>query len=208
MASPGLVLSKELAVLRLYRSRNLRLNLGTGPRRLDGFLNIDINLLRKPDLWLDIRKGLPLRDGSASFIYTSHTIEHLTFDELIDLLKECHRVLENDATMRIVVPNLGKAIAAYQAGDASWFSDWPRQFRSVGGKFTNYILCDAQHKCAFDYGLLEELLLSAGFCNVQEVTVGKSSAPLHYWPALAQSEANFLDGKNLFVEGQKKISAT
>ena len=172
---------------------------------LRGFLNIDINLLRNPDLWLDVRRGLPLQNESVSFIYTSHTIEHLSLSEIGRLLSECHRVLENGASIRIVVPDLAKAIAAYAGRDVDWFVDFPHRFRSLGGKFANYILCDAQHKCAFDHEFLEELLCAADFCDVKAMALGESGAPSHYWPDLAGHEEKALDNRSLFVEAKKMV---
>lgn len=205
IATPGLIASRELARIRYFKSRHLRLHVGAGTVMLRGFLNVDINLLKNPDLWLDVRRGLPLQNESVSFIYTSHTIEHLSLGEIGDLLSECYRVLEDGASIRIVVPDLGKAIAAYADHDVDWFIDWPHRFRSLGGRFANYILCDAQHKCAFDSEFLEELLCAADFCDVKAMALGESGAPSHYWPDLAELEEKSLDDRSLIVEAKKRV---
>src|ERR1022692_1747428 len=89
------------------------LHLGCGTKYLPGFLNIDGNLFNKIDLWLDVRNGLPFRSNSVDSIYSTHMFEHFYPDELKPLLRECARVLKNDGGIRLIVPNLESAIAAY-----------------------------------------------------------------------------------------------
>ena len=172
-----------------WKNRNgkgVHLNLGCGDKYCDYFVNIDANPLRKPDLWLDLRNGLPFADQSVDSIYTAHILEHFYPDELVKVLSECHRVLKTDAGMRIVVPSLESAIAAYSARELQWFSDWPRSNRSVGGRFSNYIFCDGQHRNAFDFEYMSEMLLSAGFSEVKKSRPGASR--LYPGEALALSE--------------------
>jgi predicted SAM-dependent methyltransferase len=204
--APGLVISKAAARLRFHNARGLKLHLGAGPVRLPDFLNVDINPLRKPDLWLDVRGGLPFRDSSASYIYTSHTIEHFGQKDLMRLLAECHRVLMADGVLRIVVPDLRKAIKAYSERRAEWFIDWPQKFQSPGGRFTNYIFCDAQHKCAFDSDFLSELLAGTGFGKVVETCSGESSAADRYPPAVLNYERGQGDDRSLFIEAYKRTN--
>ena len=202
--TPALKVSHLLASFRFRNARTLCLHLGAGGAGLPGFVNIDINPMRRPDVWLDIRRGLPFPESSAIFVYTSHTLEHLHLDRVMQILRECHRVLCPQGTLRIVVPNLGKAIAGYNLGDGKWFDDWPRNFKSPGGRFVNYIFCEAQHKCAFDYGFLDELLSGSGFPPSTEVEPGKSLDPGHYQPHVAELERSHLDDRSLFVEVRKE----
>ena len=202
--APGLELSHALARLRSRKARGLCLHLGAGGTRLLGFVNIDINPMRRHDLWLDIRKGLPFPRSSASFIYTCHTLEHIELDRVMAVLRECRRVLCHKGILRIAVPDLGKAITNYNLGDKKLFGSWPRNFNSPGGRFVNYIFCDAQHKCAFDYGFLEELLFCSGFPKSTEVQLGMSLDLGHYQPHVAEFEKGHLDADTLFVEVRKE----
>lgn len=153
----------------------LHLHLGCGKKYLPGFVNIDANPLQKIDLWLDVRRGLPFRTNSVWSIYSTHMIEHLYPDELEALLRECARVLKPGAGLRIVVPNLRNAILAYQENRHDWFpGSFPRRFDSVGGRFSNFVFCDGQHRTAFDFGYLEEILRNAGFAHVEQSAEGRS----------------------------------
>lgn len=152
----------------------VHLNLGCGDKYCDYFVNIDANPLRKLDLWLDVRNGLPFTDQSVDSIYTAQMLEHFYPDELVKVLSECCRVLKRNAGMRIVVPSLENAIAAYSDRKIEWFSDWPRSNRSVGGRFSNFIFCDGQHRNAFDFEYMRELLLGLGFSHVEKSRPGIS----------------------------------
>ena len=74
--------------LRLRSKRDLYVHLGCGPDYLPDFLNVDGNIQRKKDLWLDLRNKLPFATESVRFIYCSHMLEHLFPDDAIILLKE------------------------------------------------------------------------------------------------------------------------
>ena len=55
----------------------LKLNLGSGSNKIDGFINIDLNPDNKPDLVANILEPLPYNDGSIDEIVLFHTIEHI-----------------------------------------------------------------------------------------------------------------------------------
>jgi len=154
--------------------RPLRLHLGCGPKYLPSFINVDANPLRRIDLWLDLRNPLPFPNGVVEGIYTLETLEHLYPDELDRLLRECRRVLKPGGRIRIGVPHLKHALEAYSAGKSSWFPDWPRSYRSLGGRLSNFLLCDGQHRNAFDFSMFQELLEAAGFTEIQEAQPGES----------------------------------
>ncbi len=161
-----------------WKSRNgkgVHLNLGCGDKYCDYFVNIDANPLRKLDLWLDIRNGLPFPNESVDSVYTAQMLEHFYPNELVKVLSECHRVMKGYAGMRVVVPSLENAIAAYSARRLEWFSDWPRSNHSTGGRFSNFIFCDGQHRNAFDFEYMSEMLSRAGFGRIEKSCPGTSS---------------------------------
>ncbi|HVE78194.1 MAG TPA: methyltransferase domain-containing protein [Gemmatimonadaceae bacterium] len=147
---------------------SLWLNVGSGHRPLPGFVNIDINLARRPDMWLDVRNGLPFEDGTVDRIYSCHVLEHFYYDELTGVLRDFHRVLRPGGGMRLLVPSMEEAARAYLAGDASLLANFPRATRSLGGRLFNTIFCDGQHRIGFDFSFAEELLQDAGFSDIRE----------------------------------------
>jgi len=151
------------------------LHLGCGEKYLPDFLNIDGNLFNKIDVWLDVRNGLPFASNTVDSIYSTHMFEHFFPDELQVLLRECLRVLKPGGGVRLIVPSLESAITAYTQERSGWFDDkFPRHFDSLGGRFSNFVFCDGQHRTAFDFSYLGEVLRGAGFREVEKSAEGKS----------------------------------
>ncbi len=179
------------------------LHLGCGPKYIPGFTNIDANLFNKLDLWLDVRNGLPFPSNSADSIYSTHMLEHFYADELQTLLHECFRVLKPGAGIRLIVPNLGSAISAYSNRQIGWFEDkFPRHFDSLGGRFSNFVFCDGQHRTAFDFTYMDEMLRQSGFREVEESAEGKSRLYGAEVPAYEPGDRRDLP-HSLYVEGFK-----
>jgi predicted SAM-dependent methyltransferase len=144
------------------------LHLGCGPNYIAGFLNVEANILRKCDLWLDFTLGLPFPPASFDLCYASHVLEHLTFRQARRLAAAVFRVLKPDGGIRWVTPCLKRAVAAYGAGDAAYFSDFPDSRTSLGGRFNNDMLCRNEHRLMLDLSLMREILEPAGFVGIVE----------------------------------------
>ncbi len=126
-------------------------NLGCGEIGLAGWINIDWTLNAKlrrnpftrwlayllsrmdlmdtstkwpPNLLLrDMRKGLPFKDDSVGFIYTSHSINCLKKYEAKYVLEECHRVLNKGGILRIVVPDLALFAKKYVNRESDFYDN-------------------------------------------------------------------------------------
>lgn len=202
---PNYWIKKALYAFR-SSSRTLHLHVGCGTIYLPGFVNIDANPRQKLDLWLDVRRGLPFRSASVDSIYSTHMIEHLYDNELRRLLQECRRVLKPGGGIRLIVPSLKNAITAYREGRHDWFYDsFPQHFDSLGGRFSNFVFCDGQHRTAFDFDYLAEMLLVAGFEEPEESAEGKSNVYAETVPDFEPGDAKGLP-HSLFVEAFKPQS--
>lgn len=80
------------------------LNLGCGPYKIDGAINLDSNAGWKPDVVRDVARGLPFDDKSVDLVTTSHFLEHLDTTTLMFLIPEIYRVLKTGGDWKIVVP--------------------------------------------------------------------------------------------------------
>jgi len=113
------------------------LNIGSGPAVAPGWISIDgswqarfagrpmaarvVSLLtgRQVGYWpagircLDVRRGLPFADNSASVVYSSHMIEHLFRNEAGAFLRDARRVLAPGGICRIVVPDIRSMVQWY-----------------------------------------------------------------------------------------------
>lgn len=93
-------------------SRSMRsLNLGSGPDRLNGFVNYD--MLPVGDVCGNCEEGLPFKDNTFDQVKASHILEHI--HNLRGLKCELHRVMKPDGELVVVVPD-------YQSPDA-WGDD-------------------------------------------------------------------------------------
>jgi predicted SAM-dependent methyltransferase len=164
----------------------------------------------------DIRKGLPYRDSSLRYVYSSHCFEHLYLDQAMRFLGECFRVLKPGGILRLVVPDLELLIRGYieakQASSEGGHAELPadtfvrhllmvreaaprgivdRWFKPVLGKHTI-------HCWAYDCQSLSARFLEAGFTDVKRCSYLKSAIPDVDSLDLAEKAS-----ESLYVEGTK-----
>ena len=86
----------------------LKINLGSGDKKIKDFLNLDKYSTFSPDYVHDLEKfPYPFIDNEVSNIMLSHVLEHIgqnpnTFN---DIMKELYRICCNNALIEIVVPH-------------------------------------------------------------------------------------------------------
>lgn len=153
------------------------LHLGCGAKYIAGMINIDGNIFRKIDLWMDLRNGLPFKSGSVAFAYCSHTLEHFFPDDALRILGELRRVLRPDGIARIAVPSFQHALDI-AVGKAE--EKWPRDFDDPLGQAINYLFCDGQHRYAYSFGVLRSFARQVGFREVVHYSQKHDCQPKRY----------------------------
>lgn len=86
----------------------MKLNIGCGYKKKDGYVNVDSDPGCKPDLVLDLEsKSWPFEDNSISEVVASHVLEHLgaTYRDWVNIWKELWRVCQNGAVIHVTVPH-------------------------------------------------------------------------------------------------------
>ncbi len=86
----------------------MKLNLGSGSKRVEGFINLDKYDTFKPDIVHDLEKfPYPFENNSVTHILLSHVLEHLGQNpEVFNLIiKELYRICVNKALIDIRVPH-------------------------------------------------------------------------------------------------------
>jgi hypothetical protein len=83
----------------------LKLNLGAGKSRMDGFLSVDEIPFEGLDVVADLRKPWPWDENTVSEIHMSHVLEHFEAMERVHIFNEAYRVLIPTGTMRIITPH-------------------------------------------------------------------------------------------------------
>lgn len=89
----------------------LKIDLGCGKNKRDGFTGIDKSEYSIADIISDLEEKLPLEDESVDEVYSSHCLEHI--DNLVGLMNEIWRVCKDGAKISIVVPYY-KSIGAFR----------------------------------------------------------------------------------------------
>ncbi len=90
---------------------SMRLHLGCGNNRLEGWLNADLYRTSATDVTFDLMQPWPLDDDKISECYASHVLEHLP--DPIHFFKELWRVCQNNAQVILRLP--------YGASDAAFW---------------------------------------------------------------------------------------
>ncbi len=71
--------------------------------------------------YLNKHSTVPYEDGSLSFVYTSHFLEHVDDDVAKNVFKEVFRVLKPGGVFRIVVPNFTRFHKSILDNDMKYF---------------------------------------------------------------------------------------
>ena len=82
----------------------MKINIGSGSQNLKGFVNIDLYKHKEVDIQIHIDKyGLPLKDNSVDYVYSSHFLEHIF--NLDKIIQEMYRVSKNNCIIDIILPH-------------------------------------------------------------------------------------------------------
>jgi predicted SAM-dependent methyltransferase len=141
-------------------------------------VNIDFDRKIKPDKVMDIRKGLAFPEYSVDFIHSEDFIEHLTLQDGIHFVKECHRVLKSGGVMRVLTPDLQIFARQYVNRDPNALN-WYNQ--NLGCKtfceMFNMGMRMGGHTFLYDEELLTVILNEAGF-HIEKSEYRKSKFPV------------------------------
>jgi ubiquinone/menaquinone biosynthesis C-methylase UbiE len=87
----------------------MKLHIGCGYRKFDGFVNIDKSPHVKPDKVVDIEKGLPFENDTFEYIYSKNCLEHVRPQYWSYVLNEIARVAQDGCILELVLPfdNIG-----------------------------------------------------------------------------------------------------
>lgn len=101
-----------------HMDNKVRLNIGCGAKKLDGYINIDVSKKHKPDIVADMRQ-LPFKSNSVDEIYADNVLEHMS--DFVGAMKEMHRVLKKGGKLFIIVP-APTVVSAYIPQHQHYFS--------------------------------------------------------------------------------------
>ena len=83
----------------------MKINIGGGFKRYDGFVNLDADPLTNPDYLVRLGEDvLPFEDNTVDEVKAYHILEHIG-PGFFQLMKELYRVAEHGCILDIIVPH-------------------------------------------------------------------------------------------------------
>lgn len=144
----------------------MKLNLGSGSERIEGFVNVDLY-----DETADVRADiceLPFENGSVDEIIALQVVEHVPYQRSKAMFEEMYRVLKPGGKAYVETPDIDvvcKKILEeglldkwiynlvgeyYRPWDKDRYSDWENNAASI-------------HRNPWNYSRLEQIVLPIGF---------------------------------------------
>lgn len=172
------------------------LDIGPGNTRIPGFVTVDV--VRGPgiDYVCDASGRLPFADNTFDIVHSSHCIEHISWINVEDTLKEWARVVKPGGSLEIWTVNgykVMKAVVEYEEtgvwtgpGIGSWRAEWTkgdpykwsagRLFCYKKGKTDAYL-----HKSLMTPKYLTACFEAAGLQNIRSMDESEIRGKRHPW---------------------------
>lgn len=137
----------------------MKLHIGCGQKYLPGYKHLDAMEYDHIDYVTKADNLSLIETESVDEIYACHILEHFKRNEVVDVLKEWNRVLKKTGILRLAVPDFEQIVKEYNdSGDLSRLMGL-----LYGGQNYDYNF----HYQTYDFTRLKNLLLEAGFRDVQ-----------------------------------------
>ena len=195
--------------LKLNTKKINYLNLGSGNTYKDNFINVDFFGNKMIDYGMDLRFPFKIESNSIDGIFSEHTFEHLSHQEVDNALSECYRILKAEAKIRIIVPDLSILIERYCSNDDEWFQKWHDLVLKDPSRhymrkyFTNMFAINFtasyyHHKSCWDFESLKKVLTSNGFVNIEKCNYNLGTPEL-----LIDNDSDDRKLVSIYIEGKK-----
>lgn len=185
----------------------LKLNIGSFTVMLhNGWINTDVIDLSSyamanqyKFLHMDSRKVFPFESKTVDLIVSSHMLEHIDWNEGLNFLRECYRVMKVGAVMRIAVPDLATMVVKYLNGNLHKLDEINLNAASndqQSFKFWSYLFDN--HKIAYDINSLTKIGNLAGF-QVERKGFNEGH------PEIIRETMDYLPEISIYVEMTKSV---
>lgn len=178
----------------------LLLNVGCGgDLRGEPWVNVDRADYGDRAVRADLTERLPWPDDTFDGAVANHSLQALTAAELPGCLAELHRVLKPNAVLRVLVPDIERALTAVADGDRAWFPNSPEV--DTLDAFVAWATWYGHNRTIFTPATLSALLLDAGFEVVRPAAPGITLTALVLPTRLVELDSR--PHESLIVEARK-----
>ena len=190
---------RTMKLLEKLPAQDLCVNIGCGPKALDGWINLDAARAPHIDVVWDLRHGLPFPDESCSAIFGEHVIEHIPRADAVKLIAECRRALQPGGVLRVSTPDAGRFLSSY-CGDQKFLHDprFPEPAETAMDRVNMMMREHGTHLWVYDAESLKVLLGKAGFTRVTQQEFHRSSHP-----RMQEIDSPEREFESLYIEASK-----
>lgn len=134
----------------------LRLDIGCGPNKRQGFTGVDQIAFPGVDTVCDLRQPWPWKDNSVDEVFSSHVIEHFNALERVHFVNELYRVLKVGSKATLIAPHWSSC-RAYGDPTHQWppisefvFYYWRKDWRKTNAPHTDIEFFKQGFTCNFE----------------------------------------------------------
>lgn len=136
----------------------MKLHLGCGNKRIDGYTNIDVRYLPGVDEIDNIAYLRKYKNESVDVIYASHVLEHFSRWQYMSVLKRWYEILKPNGILRLGVPDFEQIVKYYIKTN---------KLRDVSGMlYGGQDYDENNHHWVWDFVTIKQELEQIGFKNI------------------------------------------
>lgn len=188
-----------------------KLVLGCGKSILKGWLNTDFEPATDEVVCLNVTAGFPFPDGVFDFVFTEHMIEHISYADAQQMLRECLRTMKPGARIRISTPNLEFLFDLYRKDKSPLQEEYIRWSTETWGikqqdtHVINFYAREWGHCFIYDEKALREAMEEAGFAEIERCALNESRTPAFCdLENETRMQPGFLKLETMTLEGVKR----
>jgi predicted SAM-dependent methyltransferase len=132
----------------------IKLNIGSDIFKISGMINVDIRMSVHPDILMNIKK-MGFRDKIAYEIHMGNVLEHISMEDVPQVLSECKRILIDRGIFYLTVPLVDVAQECYERKEITFES----LNHIIHGEPEGY----NHHRVEYRRGDIERVLLINGY---------------------------------------------
>ncbi len=194
-----------------------KLQIGCGNNLLEGWLNADLRPPLDGAIHLDATKQFPFEDSTFDYIFSEHMIEHINYQEGINMLSECYRILKPGGKIRISTPDLSFLFELHKSSKSEVQSEYLKWSFDVYNipevssniqdtMIINNFVRDWGHKFIYDQKTLNCSLEKIGFTDSQKYSLCESEdKQLQGLENINRMPHDFLKLETMVFEGTKPM---